>query len=181
MGNLGSLEGSGSLFTTCQQPLTAATRARGPGLVLPRRMLSIPGRGNHMNHTTDPTEGALLLALVAAAVSIEALVLLARLLVVHGLALLLAVAGWEPARGRPSTARLSSAPSPAQPPARGHQGAQEAQPAPLVPIAPVEPPAAAGGQLEALPVRELRHLARAAGRRALARSGRRAELLEVLG
>jgi len=133
-----------------------------------------------MKHTIDPTERALLLALVAAAVSIEALTLLARLLVVHGLALVLTVAGWKPARGRPTTTRASLAPSPALPAVRGHQEPQEAQPAPLLPIAPVDAPAPARGGLEALPVRELRRMARAAGHRALARSGRRADLLEAL-
>jgi hypothetical protein len=133
-----------------------------------------------MKHNIDTPEQILLLALVAAAASIEALVLLARLLIVHGLALLLTVAGWKPARGRPSTARPSTAPSPTLPPARGAQKPQEAQAVPPTPIVPVDAPAPAGGQLEGLPVRELRHLARAAGHRALARSGRRAELLEVL-
>ncbi|NQV11054.1 MAG: hypothetical protein HQ527_07810 [Cyanobacteria bacterium] len=41
-------------------------------------------------------------------------------------------------------------------------------------------PKADAAQLASLPVRELRQLARAAGRRALARNGRRAQLLEVL-
>jgi hypothetical protein len=49
------------------------------------------------------------------------------------------------------------------------------QPVPRVPAAP-----AATVQLEALPVRELRQLARAAGHRGLARKGRRQQLLEVL-
>ena len=48
------------------------------------------------------------------------------------------------------------------------------------PIAPPEPCRPAPGPLAALPVRELRQLARAAGHRALARSGRRAELLLAL-
>ena len=52
-----------------------------------------------------------------------------------------------------------------------------AAPAPIAPPAPRRP---AAGPLTALPVRELRHLARAAGHRALARSGRRAELLLAL-
>lgn len=52
-----------------------------------------------------------------------------------------------------------------------------AAPAPITPPAPRRP---AAGPLTALPVRELRQLARAAGHRALARSGRRAELLLAL-
>jgi len=44
----------------------------------------------------------------------------------------------------------------------------------------VPPAPAAAEALEALPVRELRILARQAGHRALARSGRRADLLEAL-
>jgi hypothetical protein len=57
------------------------------------------------------------------------------------------------------------------------QGAAPASPAPTA-----EPVAAlpAAPALERLPVRELRALARSAGHRALARSGRRSELLAVL-
>lgn len=55
---------------------------------------------------------------------------------------------------------------------------------PLPPAPPARPlaalPAAAAPALDSLPVRELRALARSAGHRALARSGRRAELLAVL-
>lgn len=62
------------------------------------------------------------------------------------------------------------------------------QPGPAVaaPAAAVEAPAApiardwAGRPLEALTVKELRVLARTAGHRSLARSGRRADLLAVL-
>ena len=50
-------------------------------------------------------------------------------------------------------------------------------PAPTTPAATDRP---APAPLAALPVRELRHLARAAGHRQLARSGRRAELLLAL-
>jgi hypothetical protein len=50
---------------------------------------------------------------------------------------------------------------------------QTTAPAPLA-----LPPAS--GPLDALPVRELRQLARAAGHRALARNGRKAELLAAL-
>lgn len=48
-------------------------------------------------------------------------------------------------------------------------------PVPRVTPAPVVPP-----PISSLPVRELRQLARAAGHRALARSGRRQQLLEAL-
>jgi hypothetical protein len=52
-----------------------------------------------------------------------------------------------------------------------------AAPAPIAPPAPRRP---AAGPLTALPVRELRLLARAAGHRQLARSGRKADLLAAL-
>ena len=118
---------------------------------------------------TNDTDRAVLLALVAAAATVEALALLLRPLVAHSVALLLTLAGWRPTSSR------SSRPAPA--------------PLQLAPAPPAAPsisaaPAAATGvpmpQLEALPVRELRVLARAAGHRALARSGRRQQLLEVL-
>jgi hypothetical protein len=118
-----------------------------------------------MNTTTD-TDRALLLALVAAAAAVEALALLLRPLVAHGLALLLTCAGWRPTPPRPAPVALRLAPAlPA---------------APSIPAVPVAATAAPMPQLEALPVRELRVLARAAGHRALARSGRRQQLLEVL-
>ncbi|PZV06309.1 MAG: hypothetical protein DCF23_00545 [Cyanobium sp.] len=107
-----------------------------------------------------------LLALVAAAAAIEALALLLRPLLVHALALGLTVAGWRPSctTAAPEDLLGEPAPSPTQP----------------APTAPTAAAGASSGQLEALPVRELRQLARAAGHRALARSGRRQQLLEVL-
>jgi hypothetical protein len=80
------------------------------------------------------------------------------------LALLLTLAGWRPA----STA----------PPAR--QKGPDATAAPVDPAKHATATAAQRPQLEALPVRELRQLARTAGHRSLARSGRRQQLLEVL-
>ncbi|MEA5443346.1 hypothetical protein [Cyanobium gracile] len=115
---------------------------------------------------TDTTDRALLLALVAAAATVEALALLLRPLVAHGLALLLTLAGWRPTPSRPAPVPLQLAPAP---PA-----------ALLLPTAPAPAPEAPMPQLEALPVRELRKLARAAGHRGLARSGRRQQLLEAL-
>jgi len=109
-----------------------------------------------MKHTDH---GAL--ALVAAAVVLEALAVTLRPVLAHTLALLLTLAGWRPA---------TPSPAPRQ------QG-------PALPAAPEKPAnanAAHRPQLEALPVRELRQLARAAGHRALARSGRRADLLAAL-
>jgi hypothetical protein len=107
-----------------------------------------------MKHTDH---GAL--ALVAAAVVLEALAITLRPVLAHTLALLLTIAGWRP-----------STPSPAP-----------RQQGPVLPTAPVKPATASyRPQLEALPVRELRQLARAAGHRALARSGRRADLLAAL-
>ncbi len=74
-------------------------------------------------------------------------------LLVAALALLLTLAGWCPPR----------------PPA-----------APLRPALAPRPPAPLVAPLEALTVADLRRLARAAGHRSLARSGRRAELLQAL-
>jgi hypothetical protein len=93
-----------------------------------------------------------LLLLVAAAAVLEALALLLRPLLAHAIALALTAAGWRPQRPAAPTQKATT---PAAPPA----------------------PAAA---LAALPVRELRQLARQAGHRALARSGRRNELLLAL-
>jgi len=118
-----------------------------------------------MTNTND-TDRALLLALVAAAATVESLALLLRPLVAHGLALLLTLAGWRPTPPRPAPVVLRLAPAP---PA-----------APSIPAAPVAAPAAPMPQLEGLTVAELRRVARAAGHRALARSGRRQQLLEVL-
>jgi hypothetical protein len=117
-------------------------------------------------NTNDTTGRALMLAVVAAAATVEALALLLRPLVAHGLALLLTHAGWRPSPPRPAPAPLQQAPAPPATP-----------PAPPAPIAATEAPRP---QLEALPVRELRVMARAAGHRALARSGRRQQLLEAL-
>jgi hypothetical protein len=124
--------------------------------------------------TTTDTDRALLLALVAAAATVESLALLLRPLVAHGLALLLTLAGWRPTPPRPAPAPLQPAPAPPTAPS-----IPEAAAAP--PAAPrALPPASAAVDLQALPVRELRQLARAAGHRALARSGRRQQLLAAL-
>jgi hypothetical protein len=109
-----------------------------------------------MKHTDH---GAL--ALVAAAVVLEALAVTLRPVLAHTLALLLTLAGWRPAT-----------PSPAP--------RQQGPALPAAPAKPANATAAHRPQLEALPVRELRQLARAAGHRALARSGRRADLLAAL-
>ncbi len=138
-----------------------------------------------MTHT-DTNDRVLLLALVAAAICVEALAALLRPLLAHGLALLLALAGWQPSRPSSPTAPPAT-PAPAQ-------TAASAPPAALLPSCQASAPQqarstgsatqdateAAGPQLEALPVGELRRLARAAGHRSLARSGRRQQLLEVL-
>jgi len=101
-----------------------------------------------MKHTDH---GALVL--VAAAVVLEALAITLRPVLAHTLALLLTIAGWEPAR-------------PVHTPRQ------------RVPVNTAT--GAHRPRLEALPVWELRQLARAAGHRALARSGRRADLLAAL-
>ena len=91
----------------------------------------------------------------AAAVGTVALVRLARAVVVPCVALVLTVAGWCTA----STAAVAPA--------------AVAAPAPVARDW-------AGRPLDCLTVRELRLQARAAGHRALARSGRRADLLAAL-
>jgi hypothetical protein len=112
--------------------------------------------------TTTTTDRALLLALVALAIAIEGLALLLRPLVAHSVALLLTLAGWRPSPSRAASGAL-----------QGAQKPLDASSIPSATTATTEP-------LEALPVRELRQLARAAGHRSLARSGRRQQLLEVL-
>jgi hypothetical protein len=108
-----------------------------------------------MKSTTPPQNNdPALAALVLLALALEALARALRPLLAHGIALVLTAAGWRPRR------RAASVPVVALPPAR------------------VQP--AAANPLEALPVRELRQLARQAGHRALARSGRRADLLLAL-
>lgn len=108
-----------------------------------------------MKTTTPPqnTDPALA-ALVLLGLALEALARALQPLLAHALALVLTAAGWCPRR------RTASVPVLALPPAR------------------VQP--AAADPLEALPVRELRQLARQAGHRQLARSGRRADLLLAL-
>ena len=116
-------------------------------------------------NTTD-LDRALLLALVAAAAAVEAVALLLRFLLVHAVALLLTLAGWRPAPPRPARVPLQLAT--ASPVTR------------ILPPAPAPAPDAPTAQLGALTVVELRKLARAAGHRGLARSGRRQQLLEAL-
>ena len=106
-----------------------------------------------MNRTDlHPVEVLLLVAVLA----LEAAWLLARAALVPVVAVLLTVAGWRPATAPP-----------APPPPLEH------------PLAVVAAGLAEG--LAAVPVRELRQLARAAGLpRQLSRSGRRADLLAAL-
>jgi hypothetical protein len=116
-------------------------------------------------NSTD-TDRAVLLALVAAAAAVEALAPLLRFLLVHAVALLLTCAGWRPTPPRPAPVPLPLAPAPPV--------------ALLLPPAPAPAPEAPTPQLEALTVAELRRIARTAGHRVLARSGRRQLLLEAL-
>jgi len=102
-----------------------------------------------MTRSTHPIE--------AAAVGTVALVRLARAVLVPCVALVLTVAGWQPAGTAAAAPMALAAPAPA-PVARDW----------------------AGRPLDCLTVRELRLQARAAGFRALARSGRRADLLAAL-
>jgi hypothetical protein len=91
----------------------------------------------------------------AAAVGSVALVRLARAVLVPCVALVLTVAGWQTSGPGAVAATAQAAPAPV---ARDW----------------------AGRPLDSLTVRELRLQARAAGHRALARSGRRADLLAAL-
>ena len=102
------------------------------------------------------------LALIGAVLALWAVLELSRALV----ALVLVLTGW-----RAPAAPAPAAPAPAAP--------APAAPAPAAP-ALATPALAAPVALESLAVRELRQLARTAGHRALARSGRRADLLAVL-
>lgn len=100
--------------------------------------------------TATTTDSRGAAALALASIAAEGLAWALRSALVPAAALLLTVCGYRPAR-------------PALKPAKA------AQPAP----APARP-------IEALPVRELRQLARAAGFKKLARSGRRDQLLTAL-
>jgi hypothetical protein len=110
-----------------------------------------------MTHPTPSTPPAaeplelLALALIATA---EAL----AVLIAAAVALLLLLAGWRPAPASAPTPPLHRPASPNR----------------------VKPTTAAGDALAGLRVVELRALARAAGHRQLARSGRRAQLLAAL-
>jgi hypothetical protein len=112
-----------------------------------------------MKHTDH---GALVL--VAAAAVLEALAITLRPVLTHTLALLLTVGGWRPTTATPTPR---------------HQG-PETTAAAVESAMPTTATGAHRPQLQALPVRELRQLARAAGHRSLARSGRRADLLLAL-
>ena len=102
--------------------------------------------------TAAPADPVLLL-LALGWLTIEA----AAVLIAFAVALLLTLAGWRPA------------------------AAPAARPAPLpVVLTPAALPPALAAPLEGLTVRELRARARAAGLPQLARSGRRADLIEAL-
>jgi hypothetical protein len=82
-------------------------------------------------------------------------------------ALVLTLAGYRP-RKRPESAPVS------------HGYRRESPQSPKAPQARMERLQAAPAALEVLTVRQLRQLAREAGLRALARTGRRADLLQAL-
>ena len=132
------------------QPFRPIGRPCAPPLGITRRPMTDPTRA------TDGDD-LILLALVAGWATLQALATLTVALV----ALLLTLAGWRPA------------------------AAPAARPAPLPVVltpapAPLALPPAAAPPLASLRVIELRQLARAAGLATLARSGRRADLLEAL-
>jgi hypothetical protein len=105
----------------------------------------------------------------AAAVGSVALVRLARTVLVPCVALVMVLAGWQPPIHRPWSGTAAATPMALAAPA----------PAPADPSALVARDWA-GRPLDCLTVRELRLQARAAGHKALARSGRRADLLAAL-
>jgi hypothetical protein len=132
-----------------------------------------------MTHT-DTADRTALLVLVAAAGCIEALALLLRPLLAPALALLLTLLSY--CRPWPSSPPASAPPAVSAPPVAPLPRCKASAHLQSLCIAPTTQAAteAAGPQLQALPVRELRRLARAAGHRVLARSGRRADLLLAL-
>ncbi|MBM5817744.1 MAG: hypothetical protein FJ083_14520 [Cyanobacteria bacterium K_Offshore_surface_m2_239] len=113
--------------------------------------------------TIDTVDGLLCLSIAVAD-------LLIRDLLIPVAVFALIVAGWQSGAPRSLVAQspVRSVQVPLLPPAPGPVG--------LLPPAPAAAPAG----LASLPVRELRVLARGAGHRALARSGRRADLLAAL-
>lgn len=90
-----------------------------------------------------------------------------RPLLVALAALVLTLAGYRPRQGRPEASATQRTHPAAPMPDQAHQ-------------APLERRQAAPAALDGLTVRQLRQLAREAGHRALARSGRRADLLQAL-
>jgi hypothetical protein len=139
--------------------VTAAGGRQGAGTPFPITR-QIP-----MTRSTHPIE--------AAAIGAVALGRLARTVLVPCVALVLVLAGWQPAGPAAPAAVALAAPA-----------ALLSDPAGILPagfesVAPVARDWA-GRPLASLTVRELRLQARAAGFRALARSGRRADLLAAL-
>lgn len=113
----------------------------------------------------------------AAAIGVVGLVRLARAVLVPCVALVLVVAGWQPS-GPAAAAPVAVAAEPA-PLAALLPDPAGVLPAGFEAVAPVARDWA-GRPLDCLTVRELRLQARAAGHRALARNGRRADLLAAL-
>jgi hypothetical protein len=113
--------------------------------------------------------GARSTAAVLAAVYVAGLVLGAW---VHHLSEALAALASRP--------HLTTPQQKAAPPPTRRRGHCKAPAPPREPQAPAQPRQATTPALDVLPVRELRQLARAAGHRALARNGRRTQLLEAL-
>lgn len=120
---------------------------------------------HHTMRTDETIDGLLCLSFVVADVLI-------RDLLIPTIALCLTIAGWRPGSAGSLVA------------------ASHVRSVPLLPPAPAAlPPASsapvardwAGRPLEWLTVRELRQMARTAGHRGLARSGRRADLIAALG
>ena len=111
-----------------------------------------------------------------AAIAAVGLARVARAVLVPVLALVLTLAGWQPSRRAATAAAPQAAPQAAQP---------TPTPAPLAVVAPVPVAVATVAELldcrlDYMTVAELRQVARAAGHRSLARSGRRAELVAAL-
>lgn len=137
-----------------------------------------------MNNSDSTSAGdPAAVALVLLALGVETI---SRHLLAPAIALLLTLAGWQPSRATrppaPPTPPATAPPAASAPPVASVPRCEASAPQQARSTAPAVQSATGAhrAQLEALPVRELRQLARAAGHRSLARSGRRQQLLEAL-
>ncbi len=121
----------------------------------------------------DPVDLAVLVLLAGC-------VAVVRLVLVPLVALVLTAAGWRPGPGAAGGAGAGAGNCPAVPDGWPALPAAAVTAAVVTTASNESMASTASAPLVSLPVRELRVLARAAGHRGLARSGRRADLLAVL-